>query len=159
MGHIIYNMVHIIWHHRQFYIFLRRVIIVEFLGPYLFKSGWLNATCILNLRGLNVNDSASFELKAIKNLEFSTISQIDGLELSVRIKPGQLRVNSGILTRDHSQFMLPMTNMSSIRGWVNSDPKLAAKAERLQRYSPVRGTSDTLRFSGSIICFSCRSRS
>ena len=30
--------------------------------------------------------------------------------------------------------MLPMTNMSSIRGWVNSDPKLAAKAERLQRY-------------------------
>ena len=141
-------MVHIIWHHRQFYIFVRRVII-EFLGPYLFKSGWLNATCTLNLRGLNVTDSASFQLKAIKNLEFSTISQIDGLELSVRIKPGQLRVNSGILTRDHSQFMLPMTNMSSIRGWVNSDPKLAAKAERLQRYSPVRGTSDTLRFSGS----------
>ena len=134
--------------HRQFYIFLRRVIIVDCLGPDFFESGWLNATCVLNLRGLNVNDSASFQLKAIKNLEFSTISQIDGLELSVRIKPGQLRVNSGILTRDHSQFMLPMTNMSSIRGWVNSDPKLAAKAERLQRYSPVRGTSDTLRFSG-----------
>ena len=63
-----------------------------------------------------------------------TVHGWDGLELSVRIKPGQLRVNSGILTRDHSQFMLPMTNMSSIRGWVNSDPKLAAKAERLQRY-------------------------
>ena len=97
----------------------------------------------MNLRGLNVNDSASFQLKAIKNLEFSTISQIDGVELSVRIKPGQLKVNSGILTRDHSQFMLPMTNMSSIRGWVNSDPKLAAKAERLQRYSLIRRTCDS----------------
>ena len=47
----------------------------------------------MNLRGLNINDSASFQLKAIKNLEFSTISQIDGLELRVRIKPG-----SGITT-------------------------------------------------------------
>ena len=107
----------------------------------------------MNLRGLNVNDSASFQLKAIKNLEFSTISQIDGVELSVRIKPGQLKVNSGILTRDHSQFMLPMTNMSSIRGWVNSDPKLAAKAERLQRYSLIHRTCDSF-FEFSEIIFS-----
>jgi len=95
-------------------------------------SEWINSWSILRLKGIEFNERTEIELTTLPHLEFGEIYRLEKMTLSVTVKKCKKVLNSGKITRDESAFLLPMTNMSSIRGWVNSDPAMIGKINKLR---------------------------
>ena len=94
-------------------------------------SGWLNSSCVFRLKDIDMNERFEVELPTVPHYEYSEIYPIENIVLMINVKKCKRVLNSGQLTRDESKFLLPMTKMSSIRGWVNSDPAMIGKIKKL----------------------------
>ena len=113
-----------------------RTLILLITDPY---SHWIISSVPISLKSLKKSSHVTLDLKSVRNEEFQLGKSVDGIrvkithaENSYRSQTSSLPLNMGTLTStlNHSS---PATDLSTVRSWVNTDPSLRGKLEKLQQ--------------------------